>query len=290
MTATITKPATAKKTPSPYRRLHVIIPIEDMLWASKQKSSVTQLWQECWTADPYGSRWMPLSTNLGYSTFIQAKKVLAQSGLFIFKPDKSTTDGRETVGWVVRNVHGSRQKEFWELDSKNEELDSTNKEVNSNPEGIDARNLAPILVETQPPSEVHEPSQSSHEHITNSSKEFVMCESSAPSETAIAPLEGATPSSVAEENVESPAATEEKWSDEARTARRLLRPMRQEKLKMAQRVAKNPGFDFLLSCWEDDVLRFVIRKLLVAFPQWGIACVDEELVNSNLVQENFPGE
>ncbi|MEH1873185.1 hypothetical protein [Nostoc sp.] len=30
-----------------------------MLWASQQKPSVTQLWQECWTADPYGSRWMP---------------------------------------------------------------------------------------------------------------------------------------------------------------------------------------------------------------------------------------
>ncbi|WP_292851814.1 hypothetical protein [Nostoc sp. NMS8] len=89
MTATITRPKPKKaatKPQSPYKRLHVIIPITDMLWASQQKPSVTQLWQECWTADPYGSRWMPLTSALGYSTFISAKKILAESGLFIFKP------------------------------------------------------------------------------------------------------------------------------------------------------------------------------------------------------------
>jgi hypothetical protein len=57
MTATIARPkskkSTANKQESPYKRFHVIVPIEDMLWASQQKSSVTQLWQECWTADPY---------------------------------------------------------------------------------------------------------------------------------------------------------------------------------------------------------------------------------------------
>ncbi|MCC5640348.1 hypothetical protein LC593_31850 [Nostoc sp. CHAB 5844] len=47
MTATAVKSST-RKPESPYKRLHVIIPIEDMLWASQQKSSVTQLWQECW--------------------------------------------------------------------------------------------------------------------------------------------------------------------------------------------------------------------------------------------------
>ncbi len=51
MTATITRPKLKKaaaKAQSPYKRLHGIIPIEDMLWASQQKPSVTQLWQECW--------------------------------------------------------------------------------------------------------------------------------------------------------------------------------------------------------------------------------------------------
>ncbi|WP_341529946.1 hypothetical protein WKK05_11895 [Nostoc sp. UHCC 0302] len=84
-----------------------------MLWASQQKPSVTQLWQESWTAGPYGSRWMPLTSALGYSTFISAKKILSDSGLFIFKPDKSIQDGRETASWMVKNLHGSRMKEFW---------------------------------------------------------------------------------------------------------------------------------------------------------------------------------
>ncbi|WP_242055420.1 hypothetical protein [Nostoc flagelliforme] len=51
MTATITRPklkkSAATKAQSPYKRLHVIIPIQDMLWASQQKPSVNQLWQEC---------------------------------------------------------------------------------------------------------------------------------------------------------------------------------------------------------------------------------------------------
>jgi hypothetical protein len=101
MTATITRPKPKKaatKPQSPYKRLHVIIPIEDMLWASQQKPSVNQLWQESWTADPYGSRWMPLTSALGYSTFISAKKILVDSGLFIFHrgwPGDSEVDGAE---------------------------------------------------------------------------------------------------------------------------------------------------------------------------------------------------
>jgi|GEM_PF-3793951 len=48
----------------------------DVLWTSQQKPSVRQLWQKCWTADPYGSRWMRLTTALNYSTFIASKKIL----------------------------------------------------------------------------------------------------------------------------------------------------------------------------------------------------------------------
>ncbi|MGF1939566.1 MAG: hypothetical protein RM347_035490 [Nostoc sp. ChiQUE02] len=88
--------------------------IDRLRIVAQQKTSVTQLWQECWTADPYGSRWMPLSTAMGYSTFISAKKILSESGLFIFKPDLSIQDSRETVTWMVKNLHGSRMKEFWE--------------------------------------------------------------------------------------------------------------------------------------------------------------------------------
>ncbi|MEA5557378.1 hypothetical protein [Nodularia spumigena] len=210
MTATITRNTqkpTKEKPQSPYRRLHVIIPIEDMLWASQQKPSVNQLWQECWTADPYGSRWMPLSTALGYSSFICAKKILSESGLFIFKPDKSIQDGRETVGWLVRNLHGSRMKEFWEgiystsqkPNAEKTEPNSQNSEMNAGFLEIDATNLACISTQTQSEQALCEPSRTPQKHLTNSSKEIVRCDSSTQhenlqrEETAIAPLGGASP-------------------------------------------------------------------------------------------------
>ncbi|WP_375494907.1 hypothetical protein [uncultured Nostoc sp.] len=219
------KSSSDRKSESPYKRLHVIIPIEDMLWASQQKSSVTQLWQECWTSDPYGSRWMSLTTNLGYSTFIQAKKILSESGLFIFKPDKSIQDGRETVGWIVRNLHGSRMKDFWEevdstkqeIDSEKQQPNSEDKEIDTVPEKMRASNQAPISGQTQSEQAFQEPSRTVHEHITNSSKEFVMCVSSTPNEislgeeTAIAHSGCASPQiveGVEEKEEESPTATD----------------------------------------------------------------------------------
>ncbi|MBD2566153.1 MULTISPECIES: hypothetical protein [Nostoc] len=226
MTATITRPKPKKaatKPQSPYKRLHVIIPITDMLWASQQKPSVTQLWQECWTADPYGSRWMPLSTALGYSSFISAKKILAESGLFIFKPDKSIQDGRETVGWMVRNLHGSRMKEFWEkANSENEEVNSTKQESNAEIsdkdagcEDMGALNQASILGQSDSEQGFQETSRTAQEQFTNSSKEFVNCVSDTLNEilqveeTAHAPLGGASPQiveSVSENDIDLPVA------------------------------------------------------------------------------------
>ncbi|WP_256875247.1 hypothetical protein [Nostoc sp. C052] len=213
MTATITKPKLKKaaaKAQSPYKRLHVIIPIQDMLWASQQKPSVNQLWQECWTADPYGSRWMPLSTGMGYSTFISAKKILSESGLFIFKPDKSIQDGRETASWMVRNLHGSRMKEFWEKpNAENQEPDSTKQESNAEISDKDAGSEemgalyeASISDQSQSEKGFCEPSRTVQEHLTNSTKEFVRCVSdtltgnSDEEETAHAPLGGASPQTV----------------------------------------------------------------------------------------------
>ncbi|MBD2247611.1 hypothetical protein [Nostoc sp. FACHB-888] len=214
MTATITRPkpkkAAATKPQSPYKRLHVIIPIEDMLWASHQKPSVTQLWQECWTADPYGSRWMPLTSALGYSTFICAKKILSDSGLFIFKPDKSIQDGRETVKWMVQNLHGSRMKEFWEKanaekqepNSEKRESNAGNSEIDAGCEEMRALNQASILGKDQSEQGFQEPSRTVQEHLTISSKEIVRCisdtltEISHSCEAAIAPLGVASPQSV----------------------------------------------------------------------------------------------
>ncbi|WP_242055879.1 hypothetical protein [Nostoc flagelliforme] len=214
MTATITRPKLKKsattKPQSPYKRLHVIIPIEDMLWASQQKPSVTQLWQECWTADPYGSRWMPLTSALGYSTFISAKKILSESGLFIFKPDKSIQDGRETMRWTVKNLHGSRIKDFWEKgDSTKPELDAEKRESNAEisdkdaaPEEMGALNQASILDQSESEQGFCEPSRTGQKLLTNSSKEIVrsfsdtLTGNSREEETASAPLGGASPLSV----------------------------------------------------------------------------------------------
>ncbi|WP_292876899.1 hypothetical protein [Nostoc sp. NMS1] len=213
MTATITRPKpkkSATKPQSPYKRLHVIIPIEDMLWASQQKPSVNQLWQECWTADPYGSRWMPLSTGMGYSTFICAKKIISESGLFIFKPDKSIQDSRETVIWMVKNLHGSRMKEFWEKanaekrepNSEKRELNAGDSEIDAGCEEIDALNQASILGQNQSEQGFQKPSRTAQKHLTNSTKEFVRCVSdtltgnSRQEETAHAPLGVASPLSV----------------------------------------------------------------------------------------------
>ena len=67
----------------------------------------------------------------------------------------------------------------------------------------------------------------------------------------------------------------EKWSHKAIVARSNVRPVRREKLNRAANSGENPGFEFLQECWNDDpALRIVIKKLLVKFPQWGIAIVD----------------
>lgn len=221
MTATITRPKLKKaaaKAQSPYKRLHVIIPIEDLLWASQQKPSVTQLWQECWTADPYGSRWMPLASGLGYSTFISAKKILSESGLFIFKPDKSIQDGRETASWMVKNLHGSRMKEFWEkANAEKRELNAGDSEIDAGCEEMRALYEASILREKQSEQGFCETSRTAQEQLTNSSKEFVSCVSdtltqiSRKEETAHAPLRGASPQSVqsvSEKEEELPAVTD----------------------------------------------------------------------------------
>ncbi|MBC1223311.1 hypothetical protein GNF10_33335 [Nostoc sp. UCD121] len=226
MTASITRPKpkkTADKAQSPYKRLHVIIPIEDLLWASQQKPSVTQLWQESWTADPYGSRWMPLTSALGYSTFISVKKILSESGLFIFKPDKSIQDSRETVTWMVKNLHGSRMKEFWEKansekqesNSEKRESNAGDSEIDAAPEEIDALYKASILGQSQPEQGFQKPSRTVQEHLTNSTKEFVRCNSDTQpvishcEETAIAPLGVASPhfvGGVSENDIDLPVA------------------------------------------------------------------------------------
>jgi hypothetical protein len=64
--------------------------------------------------------------------------------------------------------------------------------------------------------------------------------------------------------------------------RSKARLLRMEKLKMASLVGENPGFDFLQQCCHDDpALVIGIKKLLVKYPQWGIAIVDGVLIDCN---------
>ncbi|MEH2039402.1 hypothetical protein [Nostoc sp.] len=79
-----------------------------------------------------------------------------------------------------------------------------------------------------------------------------------------------------------PVLSTEKWSHEAIVARSNVRPERMQKLKVAANSGQNPGFDFLQECWNDDpALQIVIKKVLVKFPQWGIAIVDGVLLEWN---------
>jgi hypothetical protein len=58
--------------------------------------------------------------------------------LFIFKPDKSIQDGRETVRWTVKNLHGSRIRDFWEkANAENQQPDSEKRESNAGDSEID---------------------------------------------------------------------------------------------------------------------------------------------------------
>ncbi|WP_175586559.1 hypothetical protein [Nostoc sp. UIC 10630] len=54
------------------------------------------------------------------------------------------------------------------------------------------------------------------------------------------------------ESSAAPVTAPEKWSHEAIVARSNIRPVRREKLNRAANSGENPGFDFLLSCWNDD--------------------------------------
>ncbi|MEH1823039.1 MAG: hypothetical protein V7L31_28840 [Nostoc sp.] len=72
----------------------------------------------------------------------------------------------------------------------------------------------------------------------------------------------------------------EKWSHEAIVARSNMRQSRMQKLKVAANSGQNPRVEYLQECWDDDLaLQIVIKKVLVKFPQWEIACVDGVLVN-----------
>ena len=93
----------------------MIIPQEDFEWLKDKTNSVKTLFIECWMSDPYGSCFMQLNHTLSYKSFMRAKKVIEERGLFLFKPEKSAIANhhKETVCWKVFNLHGARRTDFW---------------------------------------------------------------------------------------------------------------------------------------------------------------------------------
>lgn len=113
-TNTVRKNTNNFKKVKKFQQPYLAIPMNDMMWVMAQTPAVIQLFQASWLCDPYGSRWMNLTTNLSTSAFRKARKILSQQGLFIFQRQTSCEDSRETIGWQVKNLHGARVKEFWQ--------------------------------------------------------------------------------------------------------------------------------------------------------------------------------
>jgi len=103
-----------KREPIKYNKPHCIIPVADMTWVLNQAKSIQSLWNECWQSDPFGSRFVKLSTTLKESAFRLARRALSAAGLFEFKRETSTNDSRKTESWSIINLHGARRiKDFW---------------------------------------------------------------------------------------------------------------------------------------------------------------------------------
>jgi hypothetical protein len=156
---------------------HMIIPQQDFIWAINQHNSVKTLFMECWISDPYGSRWQVLNHSLKTSSFKSAKKILSEAGLFIFKSDRSILDGRQTVCWLVMNLHGARRNDYW-LDQKKTQDNPVTSRINPVTSRINTvtsqvNQLTSISDQTQSQQELQNPSETLQEHLSNSSKELL---------------------------------------------------------------------------------------------------------------------
>ncbi|PHJ69112.1 hypothetical protein VF14_02950 [Nostoc linckia z18] len=233
MTKTRTKPVVDKSTKRDQSskartRSHMTIPTADLDWALNQSPTVLRLFSECWKSDPYGSRWMPLTTKLRDRNLRGAKKVLRDAGLFDFKTETRVLEGKQHYETMVINLHGSRTV-YWKQgdnflagvgnDSANEGNGNTAIGIDNTPIGTlraeGGNDSAGVELEIITEQAFQNLSGTFQEHLKNSSKEFLRCVSSTPNkisqseETAHAPFGGASPQSVEgvkEKEVESPVA------------------------------------------------------------------------------------
>ncbi len=139
-----------------------MIPVKDLDWVADQKPSVFRLFADCWSADPYGSRWVQLTTKLKRAAFMQAKKELAQQGLFVFKPEPSIQDGRSTVCWMVKNLHGSRTS-LVEPNATDTDLKSIDADLKSTNMDLKSTNMDSNLLQSRSQPNSQNASISSHD-------------------------------------------------------------------------------------------------------------------------------
>ncbi|MEH2331559.1 hypothetical protein [Nostoc sp.] len=147
----ISKNAQKREQPK-YNKPHCIIPVEDMTWVLNQAKSIQSLWNECWQSDPYGSRFIKLTTTLKSSAFRLARRALSAAGLFEFKRETSTNDSRKTESWSVTNLHGARRiKEFWSSESiaaTDSAISATDSAISATDSAIAAASVAAICSES----------------------------------------------------------------------------------------------------------------------------------------------
>jgi hypothetical protein len=85
----------------------------DASWLSEQHDCVKTLWFDAVIADPFGDTFKPLRTKLKEKSFLRARKALTNKGLFEFEPKYSGRDHRVVECWMVRNLHGTCNSDYW---------------------------------------------------------------------------------------------------------------------------------------------------------------------------------
>jgi hypothetical protein len=92
---------------------------EDLDWVAEQEPCVQQLWLDCVRVEKYGEHFNVVKSKLSRNSFTKAKNILEEQGLFEFEPiQKQSQAGRwQVLGWKVRNLHGSKNENYWKPQS-----------------------------------------------------------------------------------------------------------------------------------------------------------------------------
>lgn len=97
-----------------YNKIHRTVSLEDLSWLKQQEPCIKELWLDCVMAEGFGDRFVAIETNLSDKSFRKAKKAL-EGRCFEFEAMlELSAAGRGVItGWKVRNLHGTRNREYW---------------------------------------------------------------------------------------------------------------------------------------------------------------------------------